>query len=572
MLLSMVVFLFGCKGAFENKIDLNVGPPLTVRQVKVENNQLVVDGGNLNLVTKVEVKGNGLDETFTIETSSAGRIIANGRRNISILLERTFSLILSTAHGASSYQVSFTVQNGAITGAMINSMGAAAGHFLRFNGTSWEPSSVTDPQVYAGVWNANTNIPDLSVPSATPGEYYVVSTAGTFLGITYAVGDWIISDGTAWEKVPYSGSLVTQFQGRRGSVSLLPADYTSMIDTGTQKIPGSSIDDLADVDLTGLAFGKILKFDGTSWIVADDDVVLTNSITTAAIQNNAVTYQKMNIANDEIPQAKVNGLVTALSGKEPSITAGTSSQYIRGDKTLGTFASDVLGTLATGLSTATNSAITAGDSMLSALGKLQAQVSSHAAGFLVKNGTDTISGTVTVSGGSLRVPTPSHVDEATPKQYVDSNFVANAGGAAAVRIGALASRPAAAAGNTGHMYVANDAGNESIYVSSGSTWIKIASNTVTSGTVAIANGGTGSTSFTGDRSVVVNSAGTALVDGPGIATSGTASTLVQRGTAGQVTGAYVKPSTVVVESDDCSAFGAGTIAQDLNGNLLSCQN
>lgn len=79
---------------------------------------------------------------------------------------------------------------------------------------------------------------------------------------------------------------------------------------------------------------------------------------------------------------------TALDAKEPTITAGTTAQYWRGDKsfqTLNTTAvtegtnlyhttARVLATALTGLSTATNAAITAADTVLSAAGKLQKQI------------------------------------------------------------------------------------------------------------------------------------------------------------------------------------------------------
>lgn len=45
-----------------------------------------------------------------------------------------------------------------------------------------------------------------------------------------------------------------------------------------------------------------------------------------------LTYDKLVIADSEIPQLKINGLASSLSGKEPSITAGLTSQYWRGDK------------------------------------------------------------------------------------------------------------------------------------------------------------------------------------------------------------------------------------------------
>jgi hypothetical protein len=64
------------------------------------------------------------------------------------------------------------------------------------------PDSLVGAVVYQGTWNALTNIPTLPTPAAgNNGHYYIVSDPGTYLGITYAVGDWAISNGIAWEKV-----------------------------------------------------------------------------------------------------------------------------------------------------------------------------------------------------------------------------------------------------------------------------------------------------------------------------------------------------------------------------------
>lgn len=73
----------------------------------------------------------------------------------------------------------------------------------------------------------------------------------------------------------------------------------------------------------------------------------------------------------------VAGLDAALGAKEASIAAGATTQYFRGDKTWRTFMTDVRATVLTGLSTATNAVITASDTVLSALGKLQKQVSDN---------------------------------------------------------------------------------------------------------------------------------------------------------------------------------------------------
>lgn len=87
-------------------------------------------------------------------------------------------------------------------------------------------------------------------------------------------------------------------------------------------------------------------------------------------------------------------LNSALAGKEPSITAGTTSQFWRGDKSWTDFATTVRASTLTGLSTVTNAVITAADTVLSALGKLQKQISDHfgAGGTAHANATTSVAG------------------------------------------------------------------------------------------------------------------------------------------------------------------------------------
>ena len=89
--------------------------------------------------------------------------------------------------------------------------------------------------------------------------------------------------------------------------------------------------------------------------------------------------------------ADTTGLQTALDGKEATITAGTTSQYWRGDKswqTLNTTAvtegtnlyfteARVRATVLTGYSAGTNTALAATDSILNAFGKVQGQITAR---------------------------------------------------------------------------------------------------------------------------------------------------------------------------------------------------
>jgi hypothetical protein len=96
------------------------------------------------------------------------------------------------------------------------------------------PLIVSGTVNYKGTWNASTNNPTLnSSPAAsTKGDYYVVSTAGTQFGITFAIGDWIISNGTAWEKVDLTDAVSSVF-GRTGAVVGVSTDYSAVGLTNT---------------------------------------------------------------------------------------------------------------------------------------------------------------------------------------------------------------------------------------------------------------------------------------------------------------------------------------------------
>lgn len=86
------------------------------------------------------------------------------------------------------------------------------------------PDSFVGAVVYQGTWNAGTNTPTLPAPDPNnKGYYYVVSDPGTYLGITYGIGDWVISNGTDWEKVDNSQS-VTSVNGQQGVVVLTTSD------------------------------------------------------------------------------------------------------------------------------------------------------------------------------------------------------------------------------------------------------------------------------------------------------------------------------------------------------------
>ena len=107
---------------------------------------------------------------------------------------------------------------------------------------------------YEGTWNASTNTPALASSVGTKGEYYVVSTTGStnLNGITaWTQGDWAIFNGSVWEKVDNT-DLVTSVAGRTGAVTLTTADISGLGTIATQaasnvSITGGSITGITDL-------------------------------------------------------------------------------------------------------------------------------------------------------------------------------------------------------------------------------------------------------------------------------------------------------------------------------------
>ncbi|MGS1093118.1 pyocin knob domain-containing protein [Aquamicrobium terrae] len=84
------------------------------------------------------------------------------------------------------------------------------------------PSTVFGALSYQGAWNASTNSPTIPAANAgNKGHYYKVSATGTttISGINdWEVGDWIVSNGTTWDKIDNTDQVLS-VAGLRGAIS-----------------------------------------------------------------------------------------------------------------------------------------------------------------------------------------------------------------------------------------------------------------------------------------------------------------------------------------------------------------
>lgn len=94
------------------------------------------------------------------------------------------------------------------------------------------PDTVLGALNYLGTWNARDNLPPIVAGAGSKGSYYRVSVAGTtnIAGLNvWNVGDWIIFNGSTWDKLDGILSEVTSVAGRTGDVVINYSDMQGQI-------------------------------------------------------------------------------------------------------------------------------------------------------------------------------------------------------------------------------------------------------------------------------------------------------------------------------------------------------
>lgn len=115
------------------------------------------------------------------------------------------------------------------------------------------PASIFE---YKGTWNASTNSPTLADGTGTAGWLYRVTVAGSRnLGsgsITFAVGDYVIHNGTTWEKADTTDA-VSSVNGRQGDVTGLAEQSALTTEIARAQAAEQTAVDLAGTTAAGLA-------------------------------------------------------------------------------------------------------------------------------------------------------------------------------------------------------------------------------------------------------------------------------------------------------------------------------
>lgn len=176
------------------------------------------------------------------------------------------------------------------------------------------PSAV---MTYEGVWNASTNSPTLADGTGDAGMLYRVGTAGTQdLGsgaITFNVGDYVIYNGTTWEKSDTTDA-VASVNGLTGVVVLTTTNIAEgsnlyYTDERAQDAIGSALTDSSKIDFTYNDAGNTITATIVSASLDNADISPTAAIDATKIANGSVDnteFQYLNGLTSAI-QSQLNG-------------------------------------------------------------------------------------------------------------------------------------------------------------------------------------------------------------------------------------------------------------------------
>jgi len=223
---------------------------------------------------------------------------------------------------------------------LIPSQTGNSGKYLTTNGTALSWATVSGGSgglSYQGTWNASTNSPTLSSSTGTNGYYYIVGTAGStnLNGITdWKVGDWLLFNGTVWQKIDQSETLQT-ITSTDGSVTV--STVNSNVDLSVA-VAASTTNVICQVrNSTGatLTKGTAVYISGATGQIPTVSKALATSDTYSA---QTLGLINADLANNSNGYVTIIGLITeidtsAYTDGQQLYLSGTTAGTLTGTKT-----------------------------------------------------------------------------------------------------------------------------------------------------------------------------------------------------------------------------------------------
>jgi hypothetical protein len=313
--------------------------------------------------------------------------------------------------------------------------GAAAGRVLQSDANGNASWVTLNTSGYLGTWNANTNTPTIADGTGVAGQFYIVTVAGTWNGLTFAVGDEVYYNGTIWQRIPSSFTLPVATASILGGVKI--STGLSINGTGDLSVAYGVTSTTAAVGDHAHTFGGDVSGSGGTGTIALTLATVNSNVgqfTKVTVNAKGLVTAATNLIASDIPtlnqnttgsagllatarniamtgdgtwsvtfngSADVSGALTladvVTAGTYRSVTINAKGLVIAGTNPTtvsGYGITDFYAQIVSGFVTGENSSVLNTDSLEVALEKLQGQINARISG----NQTITLSGIVTGSG------------------------------------------------------------------------------------------------------------------------------------------------------------------------------
>ena len=411
------------------------------------------------------------------------------------------------------------------------------------------PQGLTGGLYYAGTWNAATNTPALATGVGSGGTFYKVSVSGTtnLNGINvWNVGDEAIFNGTSWSRIPAAQAQVTSVNGLFGDVILTPSIIGAVAIGANSTITSlSGLTTALSVSQGGTGrttLSGLLKGNGTAGLVSavpgTDYALPTSGANTQLLANNGTGgFANVTIGSGLSYSGGILSATAASTGTVTSVNVagGTTGLTFSGGPVTNT------GTITLGGTLSIANGGTGQTSRQAAINALTASPTSTDGQYLRSNGTDVIFASIQASDvPTLNQNTTGSAATVTAPAQPAITSVGNLTGLTVTGSVILTSDliVGASSGTAGQVLTSNGPGFPmswttvssgtsnvgtvtSIDVSGGTTGLVFGGGPINSsgtltmgGILAVAHGGTGSTTSTGAGAVVLDTA--PVLNGPTI--------------------------------------------------------
>ena len=199
-------------------------------------------------VVSRDASGNFAAGTITANLAGnvSGSLTGNVAGNVSGTAANVTGIVALANGGTGAAEAAGARSNLGLGTAAVAATGTGSGNVPVLDGAGKIPTALLPISglTYKGSKTLAGN-PTVAVEGS--GNYYIISATGTETGtgLVFGIGDWMISNGTAWQKISQT-QIVASVAGKIGTVEL-------------------SSGDLSDVTLTGNGTGKVLGWNGTKW-------------------------------------------------------------------------------------------------------------------------------------------------------------------------------------------------------------------------------------------------------------------------------------------------------------------